>query len=332
MAKKKQKTEIQIKYEKEYKRVKQFIRRAEKRGYVFSESITPKKLKRPTVKSIEKLSKMTPQYLYSKSKYTDTTSGKTVKGTEGRRIEQRESAKKSALTRKNKSDIGLKYSANIKRINELINELEANAKKRGYILPKNYLDNISEYINRLDISTNSVSQLERITEESILSSDKVLFRDPRTGSYFKGYEGLNIEAHRKKTEKEHPTTTDTPISESENVLEMVEEYIDTWTPSAHWTEWFIKVKERDKNTLHNMLMGAINSEGREVVAQRLQDNAERIIALVQEILYGSGDDEVEGATQINFNLTEFSAIIMGRPLTPEESIAIADTSELNEVW
>lgn len=325
MAKQKaQKTETQLLYEKQLKRVKQFIQRAEKRGYVFPESVKPKKLKKPTVKSVEKLSKATPEYLYTKAKYTDPTTGKTVKGTEGRKIERKLAAKKRTLS--GKRDI------EITRVNTLIDELKNNAKDRGYLLPKNLLDNLSTHIKQLDTTKESIQELENITEESILSSDKVIFRDPRTGSYFKGSEGLKIEAHRKKTEKEHPTTTDTDISEGENVLKMIEEYIDEWTPSAHWTDWFIKLKERDKNILHNMLIGAINSEGRDVVAKRLQDNAERVTEILQLILYGSGNAEVEGATEINFNMTEFSAIIMGRPLTREESIAIADASELNEVW
>lgn len=325
MAKQKaQKTETQLLYEKQFKRVKQFIQRAEKRGYVFSESVKPKKLKKPTLKSVEKLSKETPEYLYTKAKYTDPTTGKIVKGTEGRKVERKLAAKKRTLSGKRNIEIT--------RINTLIDELKNNTKDRGYLLPKNYLDNISTQINKLDTTKESIQELEDITEESILSSDKVIFRDPRTGGYYTGAEGLKIEAYRKKNEKKHPKTPDTPISETENVLEIVEEYIDTWTPSAHWGDWFIKLKERDKNILHNMLTGAINSEGRESVAQRLQDNATRIIDLVQQILYGSGGSEIEGATQINYNLAEFSAIIMGRPLTREESIAIADTSELNEVW
>ena len=56
--------------------------------------------------------------------------------------------------------------------------------------------------------------------------------------------------------------------------------------------------------------------------------------LVQEILYGSGDREgnfKDGRTQVNFDLARFSAIIMGRPLTVDESKDLAEIAENLEV-
>lgn len=93
----------QKEYQKQVKRIKQFISRAEKRGYRFEnkESLIPPKPKRITQASIRKLKEIKPITLYKKSTYlTDT--GEVVKGTIGRTIERKESARKGAQKRKQK--------------------------------------------------------------------------------------------------------------------------------------------------------------------------------------------------------------------------------------
>lgn len=88
-------------YARQEKRIKQFIRRAEKRGYHFTENVLPKKPKRITQASIRKLAKLTPEKLYKKAVYGgEATYGEIVKGTEGVKQERKFRAKKSAQTRK----------------------------------------------------------------------------------------------------------------------------------------------------------------------------------------------------------------------------------------
>lgn len=103
MAKKKQLTEVQKEYNKQLRRIKQFVRRAEKRGYVFSENIIPNKPKRVTKASVKKLQKITPKELYKKSQYGGSaTYGEIVSGEEGRKAERKASAEKAAKTKKKK--------------------------------------------------------------------------------------------------------------------------------------------------------------------------------------------------------------------------------------
>lgn len=103
MAKKKQLTEAQKDYNKQLRRIKQFVRRAEKRGYVFSENIIPKKPKRVTKASVKKLQKITPKELYKKAQYAGSaTHGEIVSGEEGRKAERKASAEKAAKTKKKK--------------------------------------------------------------------------------------------------------------------------------------------------------------------------------------------------------------------------------------
>lgn len=92
-------------YAKERKRVKEFVRRAEKRGYRFPESIVPSIPKRKTEASIRKLKKLTKEVMYSKASYGgEATSGEIVSGKEGLKLERQLRAKRAAETRKEKKE------------------------------------------------------------------------------------------------------------------------------------------------------------------------------------------------------------------------------------
>lgn len=107
MAKKKLNNQTVKQYNKELKRIRQFIRRAEKRGYKFEDNIIPKKPKKITQGSVRKLKKINPDYLYKKSVYGgEATQGEIVTGLAGRKAERKLSAKRASYTRKiNKSAI-----------------------------------------------------------------------------------------------------------------------------------------------------------------------------------------------------------------------------------
>lgn len=100
MARKKgNKSPVEQEYAKQLKRIKSFISRAEKRGYMFEEKVIPVKPKRITQASVRKLKKLTPQQLYKKSVYGGGLSqGEIVKGTKGQALEK--SARKEARKHK----------------------------------------------------------------------------------------------------------------------------------------------------------------------------------------------------------------------------------------
>lgn len=92
-------------YAKERNRVKSFVRRAEKRGYSFPESIIPSIPKRKTEASIRKLKKLTKEMLYSKASYGGgATFGEIVSGKEGLKLERQLRAKRASETRKAKKE------------------------------------------------------------------------------------------------------------------------------------------------------------------------------------------------------------------------------------
>lgn len=65
-------------YNKQRKRLKQAIRRAEKQGYIFSEDILPKKPKRITKASVRRLAKITPELIRQKGKFLIEETGEII--------------------------------------------------------------------------------------------------------------------------------------------------------------------------------------------------------------------------------------------------------------
>lgn len=102
MAKRKKPTQLQFEYNKQVKRLKQAVRRAEKRGYIIPDTIIPEKPKRITRKAVEKLKQITPTEIYSKSEKLDFETGELIAGDVARKIERSISAKKATKTRKEK--------------------------------------------------------------------------------------------------------------------------------------------------------------------------------------------------------------------------------------
>lgn len=97
-------TKNQIAFKKQVTRIKNFIRRATKRGYEFSDNVIPSMPKRVTKKSIEKIKNIKPKDLYSKASYLDKSTGEIVSGSIGRKIERNLSTQKAKETRKNNNN------------------------------------------------------------------------------------------------------------------------------------------------------------------------------------------------------------------------------------
>lgn len=91
MARKKYTTNQQA-YKKEINRIRNFVRRASKRGYTF-EDVIPEMPSRVTAERLREIRKQTPELLYRKAKYIDPVTGDVFIGTEGRRLERHRAAK-----------------------------------------------------------------------------------------------------------------------------------------------------------------------------------------------------------------------------------------------
>lgn len=89
-------------YKKELRRIKQFIRRASKRGFFWDKSPIPNQPKKITSKSVERLRKITPYVLYKKGEYVVQETGELIPATKGRKLERKRASEKAKETRKYK--------------------------------------------------------------------------------------------------------------------------------------------------------------------------------------------------------------------------------------
>ena len=165
MAKKRKQTETEKLYSKQLKRIKQFIRRAEKRGFIFKEDIIPKKPKKVTKASVKKLEKLTPEKLYKKSLYVEESTGE-IEEAQKRRKE--ESARKAAKTKKERQKQRRSWS--FKDAEKHREQLPSEGKE----VFKNIID---EFVSRLQIDTSWVGRKRRrpvALQETIRSQSLLL--------------------------------------------------------------------------------------------------------------------------------------------------------------
>lgn len=128
MAKRHKQTPAERAYSKQVRRIKQFISRAEKRGFHFNENVFPKRPNRITQASVRKLAKLTPDKLYEKAEYAGTLSyGEIVPSIEGLKLERSARAKKGAETKKYK----------------LVHPTQEPTNTKGFIPPENISEDTS---------------------------------------------------------------------------------------------------------------------------------------------------------------------------------------------
>lgn len=168
MAKKRKQTEAEKLYAKQLKRIKQFIRRAEKRGYVFKEDIIPQKPKKVTKASVRKLEKLTPEKLYKKSLYVEESTGEIKEAQKRLKEERKQRAIKAAKTRK-------------QRQKDRRNWTKEDADKHREQLPSEgkevFRNIIDDFVSRLQIDTSWVGRKRRrpvALQETIRSQSLLL--------------------------------------------------------------------------------------------------------------------------------------------------------------
>lgn len=94
---------IKQQYMQERRRIQNFLRRAEKRGFDFDFDL-PDIPKKPSRAAVEKLKKLKPNNLYEKAAYR-TPYGEEITGTERRKQERSEASRRAAQTVKRRREI-----------------------------------------------------------------------------------------------------------------------------------------------------------------------------------------------------------------------------------
>lgn len=212
------------------------------------------------------------------------------------------------------------WKKELKRLQQFIRR----AKKRGYIFPD---DVIPETPKR--ITKKQLSKIKSIIPQTLYSQAE--FYNPDTGEILSGIEGRKFE--RKRSARKAQLTkaikqaqgTEIPLPrQTDLVLQNIRDLINQFTPSSLWSDYWTQKKEGDKNKLQSLLDSAIAQEGEDVVAERLENYAGDIERIINSILYGSDEE------QIQFDVVEFATIIKGRSLTAQESSELTDLMESQE--
>lgn len=167
MAKKRKQTEAEKLYSKQLKRIKQFIRRAEKRGFVFEEDIIPQKPKKVTKASVRKLEKLTPEKLYKKSLYLEESTGEIEEAQKRRKEERKQSARKAVKTRKQRQKDRRNWTKEDAEKNRGQLPVEGNESLRNAI---------DDFVSRLQIDTSWVGRKRRrpVALQETIRSQSVL--------------------------------------------------------------------------------------------------------------------------------------------------------------
>lgn len=136
-------------YAKERNRVKSFVRRAEKRGYSFPESLIPSIPKRKTEASVRKLKKLTKDVMYSKATYGgEVTYGEIVSGKEGLKLERQLRAKRAAETRKENKEAEQRFWTSTDGTKTPVTDEPALAYAEAF---NDLVDKLKEIISSMDV-------------------------------------------------------------------------------------------------------------------------------------------------------------------------------------
>ena len=186
------------------------------------------------------------------------------------------------------------------------------AEKRGFTFD----DIIPETPKR--ITKKQLNLIKSLTPNVLYSRSQ--YTDPQTGESMTGTEGRRLERSRAALKRFKKSTYNPPI-EQDSVLHQIEQMIADWKPFPNWSKYFTEVKREDKNRLKALLDGKIAEVGRKETARRLQENAEGINHMADEILYSSDEDAV------NMDLNYIATVLKGSPLTADESAYYTQLAE-----
>lgn len=365
-------TPMQVEYKKQQKRIQNFIKRAEKKGYKFEDNLIPEMPKRVTKKALEDIKKINQYKLYKHATYEYEVGGEVVPAREHIKLARSMAGERAYATRsvrKIMRDYGYdEYTARKKfwddRREKERRSNDEYARSRGYrdwddlvwhneqrerqkefesVEPYSYSEDTEIQVRPKYVEQEVIVPVERpkpdfhvetpeekqerllrelaevqkeIEEKKQEEPKDDLQKAIENNPYWAElYDNINKRAeggqerYFEDSDREPEIEEKGQTEKSWIVLEDIENEIRTWEPLENWSQYFANKKEADKDNLAAMLANAIEQEGRDNVAQRLQEQAEYSLALADQICYGS---EQEGTS---FAFTEFSSIIMGRKLT-----------------
>ena len=220
-------------------------------------------------------------------------------------------------------------------ITEEINPAKPEKRLRSYIEAlKERVENIYKYAKYRDPETMEIiSGTERLHQERVKRSQKAAetVRENRRKEILSG---VAVEPPKidKYVYDDSPEYIQRLPQEVDNIMQEFWNKLLSWTPDTAWTKSLQDIKTEDVNMLKNIFNHAIDALGRETVAQNIKNNATYFNALTDKLMYQSGNPyKVFGIDSsrsgVQFALNEIQEIVMGRPLTVQESIEITESAD-----
>lgn len=347
-------------YNKQRRRIKQLINRAQKRGYVFPDNIIPSRPPKIYQKDINKLKSLTPEKIYSKAKYTDPLTNEVVPGSVGRRRESIFAARKGAYTkkyRKQQKEQAIKDRIEAenrqKELDDFLNRSAAPQTIYDDFIKKDSLS-IDDYLELKRYKEDAEQKAAQLYEEKVKEDEqervqevekqyndliKQNLQDPneerrRLWELWEEEKRQEYERRAKKREAQYQSK---PVNITTSVLNWVREEINRWTPEPNWSKHLTQTKINEMNVLERILNSQIEKDGEAAVAERLEANAELVKSMVYEVMFSSGGtrkDYDSARDRVNFNLVGFATLLKGEPLTADEArdyTDIMDYLDLDEL-
>lgn len=306
-------SKIRSQYEHEIKLLKERVKLAESKGFVFNDDIIPKTPNKVTKSDIESVQKLKGNILRRRAKgYRAEQSDSIVSPEIGIEKEKQKTTEKAKKTKESTKDAKLVF--------QTITDTESNI-------------DILEQFPELDISTfldeNGEIKFDKFKQvwDDLSESERTKIIDTINESNDKK-ESDDLEQQRRDFYENSEFHDDDDysdiedISEGYNILEEIQDIIDTYVPLSYWSNEFKAAKGNAHQIVSNMLNTAIQKQGKDNVAKQLQNSGRGIISILESILY---DSDQEG---ISFDLFLFAeALALTEPLSLEDNATLTDYAE-----
>ena len=211
--------------------------------------------------------------------------------------------------------------AEVKRELRRVQRLEKSLLKRGYTLPSTFVPPLPKAI-----TPATLRKYQRLTPEQAYK--KAVYVSPE-GVAIKGYVRRKQERVEAAQKAAQTRAENVIIRNAAENLRMLEYFVSQTYDKSSWSEELKNLKNEDRGILQDALNQAIAEAGREAVARRLEEHAEEINRIVQDVLYNESGNPYREETQpgINRRIQKVKSLLVGRPLTVQESWALTEEGE-----
>ena len=292
MAKRKATTKkVGQEYWKQRERVLRRVREIEKRGYIVDRSIIPDLPDKISAKDVRELKEITPNIIYKHSDFVVASTGEILTGYQGRKLERQQAAYEGIIKQ---PVLDRKTAEKVRKAREFLENKPKNPKKK----PDYTSDDIEEKPDKIsdEEKDNTEEEPDRIADDQ--------FED-----YYKDND--EEPAPYEKTKQDYPRESDVVIDNLADDLGVSEEDLTKLEEMLYNEyEWGRSDRAKALHDFNNAKAGdilarAVQLLGREKVAKNIQDNADRVYELVNNIRARYKKSETTEA------LAEFQQILMG---------------------